>query len=360
MDGSVGRRRLFVIAFITILTAGFLPTGIHTASAATPAKTGIIVPLYTNPTDPSWSALIQAKEAYPNVPVIAIVNPDSGPGSSQDPNFVSGIASLKAAGITVVGYVPTGSATVSLSTVDASVSAYKSWYNVNGIFFDEMSDSQGEAGYYSSASQYADSVGLSLTIGNPGAAVPSDYVGTVNIIVVYENPGYPSTSTIASSTMGDPTSNFAMMAYDVSLPTQSYIQDLSQYLGYVYFTDGQAPNPYSGAPSYLGSLMESLSSMDAGTTSSSGASGITTFTVVASGFHSGSVIEAIVDSTVLGLSETGTCVASGSGECAVAFSVPVNHQYVVGVAGCGNTEVSVGSGSADQGFYHTDGECYPV
>jgi hypothetical protein len=263
-------RGFFVAATITVLVVGFLSAAIHPASSATQTPTGLIVPLYAYPTNPTWNALIQAKESDPDVPIIAIINPDSGPGSSSDPTYVAGIASLQSAGISVVGYVPTGYASVSLSTVEASATEYKAWYHVNGLFFDQMSNSPSEAGYYSSASLYAASIGLGLTIGNPGTSVPSTFVGAVSILVIYESPGFPSVSTIASSTMGDASPNFAMISYDVSSPTQTYLQSVAQYASYVYFTDGQAPDPYTGIlPSFLGSLMTMISSMDSPSTTTS-------------------------------------------------------------------------------------------
>ena len=109
MKSSVEKGRgFFVAATIAILVIGFLSTAIHPVSSATQTPTGLIVPLYAYPTNPTWNALIQAKQSHPNVPIIAIINPNSGPGSSSDPSYVSGIASLQSAGISVVGYVPTG------------------------------------------------------------------------------------------------------------------------------------------------------------------------------------------------------------------------------------------------------------
>ena len=43
-----------------------------------------IVPLYTRPDDASWPALIAAKKAHPTVGIIAVVNPNSGPGSAVE------------------------------------------------------------------------------------------------------------------------------------------------------------------------------------------------------------------------------------------------------------------------------------
>jgi hypothetical protein len=263
-------RGILIGGTLVIFVVGFLPATIHPVSSAPSTTTGLIVPLYSFPTNLSWSTLIKEKLSYPNVPIIAVVNPDSGPGKSPNPMYATGIAGLQKVGIVVIGYVPTGYASVKLKTVDASALDYKSWYNVNGIFFDQMSNSPSEASYYSEASQYANSIGLDLTVGNPGTSVPPSYVGIVNIVVIYEGAAIPSVSTIANSTLGDPSSNFAAISYHVAAPSQSYLQSVAPYLGYVYFTNRHSPDPYAGLPSYLGSLMKELSSMDGSSTSTTG------------------------------------------------------------------------------------------
>jgi hypothetical protein len=267
-------RRILSAGAVAILVVGFLPAAIPPVSSTTSTPTGLIVPLYSYPTNPAWSTLIREKLSYPDVPIIAIINPGSGPGKSSNPYYVLGIASLQKAGIVVVGYVPTGYGSVKLKTVDASALDYKTWYNVSGIFFDQMSNSPNGAGYYSMASKYVNSIGLSLTVGNPGTSVPQSYVGIVSILVIYENAGFPSVSTIANSTGGSPRSNFAAISYHVGLPSQSYLQSVAQYLSYVYFTNRYAPDPYAGLPSYLGSLMKELSSMDGSSTSTTGSASV--------------------------------------------------------------------------------------
>ena len=77
----------------------------HPASAA--SQTGVMVALYTYP-DSTWTTVAQAKAAHPSVPVVAIINPNNGPGSSRDANYVSGIQELHAAGVVVLGYDATG------------------------------------------------------------------------------------------------------------------------------------------------------------------------------------------------------------------------------------------------------------
>jgi hypothetical protein len=273
---NISRQRtstVYITAALAILVIAFMPGAFHPARSATPSQTGLLIPLYAYPTDSSWSGLIHAKEAYPNVPVIAVIDPSSSGPGSYDSNFASGVAKLQDAGITVVGYIDTEYGSLSMSTLESWISDYASWYNVNGVFFDSMSNSNGEASYYSTASSYASSVGMSLTVGNPGTSVPSNYVGSTNIIVIYENGGIPSVSTLSSSTFGDSPSGFGMIAYSVSEPSQSFLSSVAQYTGWVYFTDAGSGDPYQSLPSYLTSLMSMLSSMD-----SNGNGGITTST----------------------------------------------------------------------------------
>jgi hypothetical protein len=49
-------------------------------------------------------------------------------------------------------------------------------------------------------------------VGNPGANTLASYVGTLNVIVTYENRGLPSSSALESSTMGLSRNNFVLMA----------------------------------------------------------------------------------------------------------------------------------------------------
>ena len=229
-----------------------IPT--HSASAQTTSQTGIIIPLYSYPGS-SWNTIIQQKEANPSVPIIAIINPDSGPGASINSNYVTWINSLNAAGIIVIGYDHTSYGTRSVGAVEADMNAYKSWYNINGIFFDEMANAHGYESYYSTLSNYANSLGFSLTVGNPGATVPASYIGTVNIIVTYENTGLPSLSTLKSSDLG---SSVATLSYNVATINSTYIDLEAKYSNYIYITNAALPNPYGVLPAYFSALVSDV------------------------------------------------------------------------------------------------------
>lgn len=232
------------------------------ASDAGPS-TGLLVPLYTYPTDGTWASLVQIKTAHPAVDVVAIINPNSGPGTSKDAAYASGITSLENAGIVVVGYVATGYGTASYSPapqVEANIDAYLSFYpNVQGIFFDEMSDQASEQSYYQTLATYAASKNLALTIGNPGANVPDALVGIFTNLVIYEAQGMPPLAKIDAyrSTYG--IAGFSYIAYGVStLPDSATLQSLDAYVRYVYVTDLGGANPYDALPSYLAAEVAAL------------------------------------------------------------------------------------------------------
>ena len=247
---------LFLLVFL-------IPEATHVAAAPAPSTqgvTGMIVPLYSYPGS-DWSNLIWAKQANPNVPMVAVVNPADGPGYFIDPNFVAGIDRLESAGVVVLGYVWTDYATRSISSAEQDIATYKSWYGVDGVYLDQMSNVPGQESYYSALTAYAKSLGMTMVIGNPGTSVPASYIGTVTSMVVYENSGAPSTSSL-SQLAAYGKGNFAVVAYGVPDVNTAYLDTAANYVGYIYLTNGVFPNPYAPESSYLGNLATALEAYD--------------------------------------------------------------------------------------------------
>ncbi len=252
----ISNNKLLLLSLGTLFLFVAVPV-LPTTSASTPNPGGLIVPLYMYPNS-SWSALIQQKLANPSMPIIAIVNPDSGPGSFRDPNYASWINQLASSGIVVVGYISTHYGAVSISTVENEVSAYRSWYKLSGVFLDAMSNVNGYQSYYSSITAYAHSLGMGMVVGNPGTDVPSSFLGTVNVLVVFENPYLPTLSRLQMITMGQTRDDFAVMCYDVSNPSQATVDMITHYARYVYLTSGEMPSPYATMPTYFSTLVSRL------------------------------------------------------------------------------------------------------
>ena len=254
-------RRLALGCSGIMLMAMLLETSpAHGASSSTP--TGLMVPLFSYD-GPTWAQLIGYHQQYPSVPVVAVIDPDLGPGTFPDPALATGVQSLENSGIPVLGYVVTHYAHSSIPSVEALIREYKTWYQVDGIMIDELNNSASEAGYASTLTSYDQSLGMNMTVGNPGTDVPPNFVGAVTCSVIYESPGVPTISFIAGWHAAYPKSNFVITAYAVSPLNTTWVIQASKYLGWLYITDGVFPDPYTKAlPSYMDQLMSTLSSVD--------------------------------------------------------------------------------------------------
>ena len=222
--------------------------------------TGLIVPLYGqfNATNGQWDQLVIAKTAHPEIPIVAIVNAANGSGTARDDGYASAIQKLRTAHILVLGYIWTSQGQRPISDVEQDSVNYLNWYDVDGVYFDQMAQQPGMEAYYSSLTQYAKSLGMVMTVGNPGASTALSYVGTVDTIVIYETVGPPSLSYLASwEKTGFGRQNFAFIAFDVPGFNQTYAKVAAASVGYMFLTDAKN---YFVMPSYFPEQLSLLQS----------------------------------------------------------------------------------------------------
>ncbi len=263
------------IGLLTILLMITTPLTILPHQAHAASQTGVMIALYTYPGS-TWDVVAQAKLAHPSVPIVAIINPNNGPGSSRDANYVSGIQELHNAGIVVIGYDATGYASNSASSVKSVMNTWKSLYNIDGIFFDEMANWSGPESYYSGLTSYAKSLGYTMTVGNPGTDTLPSYIGTVDNLMIYENPGLPALSALQGWHTSYDKSNFSMIAFGVGSVSQSFLTSASNTVGYIDLTNDVLPNPYDTVPSYFGTLVADLDTGSSSATAPQAPTGLTT------------------------------------------------------------------------------------
>ncbi|KAF2029229.1 hypothetical protein EK21DRAFT_101299 [Setomelanomma holmii] len=109
--------------------------------------TRVLLPLYIYPKEnATWAPLYDALLDDPSLNFTVIINPSSGPGSSQHPDvqYTAALTQLaKYPNVNKVGYVRTGYATRNLSDVISELNVYAGWaskdqaFAIDGIFFDE-------------------------------------------------------------------------------------------------------------------------------------------------------------------------------------------------------------------------------
>ena len=174
---------LTISILLMAFTVGQSPLQVRAAPLSVVTNQKIAIPSYFYP-DAAWTRL----EASAPTVGIAIINPNSGPGTSKDPTYAAEIARAHAKGIKIIGYVHTSYGARAGTSVKAEVNQYYSWYHVDGIFFDEASTSCAKKTYYQALYNFVKTKSsVAKVIINPGTNTPECYITTADIIVNFED-----------------------------------------------------------------------------------------------------------------------------------------------------------------------------
>jgi Spherulation-specific family 4 len=221
------------------------------------ARVRILIPAYFYPggkTLDDWQRMIDAST---RVPIIAVMNIESGPGRDRNPEYAAILDRAIDHGVTVVGYVHTRYGARPASEVESEIDRWLKYYPpIQGIFFDAQAGPAGFEAYYESLAAYARrKICDALIINNPGTTCAPTYlerkISSATCVIEsadsLENYRLPLTA-------GRFTSNrFAALCFGVVKvdAMRSYIEKLPELrLGYVFITDQQLPNPWHGLPEY--------------------------------------------------------------------------------------------------------------
>ncbi len=213
------------------------------AQTAPRGPVGLLVPAYFYPSGSGLADWNRLAAAATQVPLMAILNPNNGPGRRADSNYLSVNLSLKAAGGQTLGYVYTKWGRRSLSAVQADVSRYFSWYAIDGIFIDEMAATATPQAlaYYQSLAAYIRSLNPQARIvANPGCAFAEAFAQArvADVFVDQENPVATVNQTAQSSWVGRyPASMFAEIALGCADNAHEVtLLAANRWLGWVYAT----------------------------------------------------------------------------------------------------------------------------
>ena len=218
----------------------------------------IVVPAYFYPSS-SGSDWDDMNTAAAIVPITAIMNPASGPGNSQINDYVNAVGDLRTAGGRVIAYVASGFGNKPLQNVLDEIDLYDQWYDIDGIFIDEMSNSSatGTLDFYQAIYDHVKTVDPAWELmGNPGINTAEAYLTrpTADRLIVFESFGsqYLGNTPSAWNTNHD-SSKFVNLLHDVSSSvTADQFVDVavSRNVGSVYFTDDVLSNPWDRLPTY--------------------------------------------------------------------------------------------------------------
>jgi len=232
----------------------------------------LLVPLYVDP----GSAWDNIAAGAATVETIAIINPNSGPDSSAGSSYTTYMNKLNNAGVILIGYVHTSYGDRSASDVQKDIDTYVAQYpGLQGIFFDEVSDSAQYLSYYTSLYNYVMAKsGYVHCILNPGTQPDEGYLNAATSIVIFEDKAtsYPDsfsswvTCASSSSEKSGYKYKFSAIAYSSSSSSSAATLIASMQnsgVGMVYVTDGASGCcTYNELVSYYSSEVSSLTSMN--------------------------------------------------------------------------------------------------
>ncbi len=190
-----------------------------------------------------------------------VANINSGPGTSgTESNFNTEINNERAAGIKVYGYVYTNYGSRALSDVKTDIDNWYSWYNLDGILFDEAPGTgwtSAQKTYYQSLYSYVKTktgtyVHGKTVVLNPGTATDEYAMSVSDIVSDYEDTG----ANYAGTSFPSWTKNYAATRFWNIIHTSSGVSQMqndielakTRNVGYVYVTTDSGSNPYDTLP----------------------------------------------------------------------------------------------------------------
>ncbi len=233
-----------------------------------PPKLQALIPLYMYPQvingRSNWQPLVEAAR---KIPVVAIINPNSGPGGKPNSDYTQGLKLLQTGGVKTIGYVATNYGKRPIDQVKADVDLYEVHFNVQGIFLDEGVSDAKQLSYYGEIYRYIKSKKkLQQVIINPGTHIDEAYFSkpATDQAVIFENfgrewPKYKPSTYVAKYDR----QHFALMLHGVidRAKMQSYIDlAVKRNIGYVYITNDADSNPWDSLPTYWQAEVEAIRS----------------------------------------------------------------------------------------------------
>ncbi len=232
-------------------------------TAARAERMGLLAPGYQYPTLGTLWADLAAAAA--RVPLIAVLNPASGPGAQPDPVYVAAGNAVRAPGGRVIGYVATFGGDAPLDSVIRQVDRYRAWYALDGIFLDIMAnDANGSHVAYYAAIR--DSIRARqpgwLVVGNPGTQTLEPYTSGADLLCNFEYYGQGYFSFTPSPWVrAYPPARFAHLLHTLSTVDSmraAVARARTLNAAWVWVTHDTMPNPYANTPSYWNDLIAAV------------------------------------------------------------------------------------------------------
>jgi Spherulation-specific family 4 len=224
-----------------------------------PPRPAALVPAYFYPAGKGLKAWEQLAKDARSVRIEAILNPASGPGRRRDPTFAAVVGDFRKAGGRILGYIATNYSKRDIAQVERDLRSYLAFYELDGVFLDEMPDSKDGLPYYQKVHRLIKDLKPEFKIvGNAGQPfVDEGYMKTVDCLVLFEGRAelYAEYNWRDSTPWMDryPPYRFANIVHSVATPAgmhRAMTRAAKSRAGWAFITNRKMPNPYEGLPDY--------------------------------------------------------------------------------------------------------------
>ena len=261
----------FKILLLSLLVFIFNACGTSDISSKIVEKKKLLVPLYSYPvnSNDSWDKLIELKQKYKSVEIVAIVNQSNGDFTDIDNNYVNGIEDLNKSGIIPIGYVYTKYGKRDIEDVKKNIDNWIKFYKpygLKGFFIDEVSSKKEDFSYYKEISDYIKSYGLNFIVLNPGAVVDDVYIkNDIASVIVTRETTYKDLLNDDKSYYNKPTDKTKLGLIVYGATGENIVDNFYNFakkykFDYLYLTEhGINDDRYEKLSSYLDELLLTFS-----------------------------------------------------------------------------------------------------
>lgn len=216
------------------------------ASKPPPACVELAAPSYLAPGEP-WARLLEIQGLRQ-----VVLNPANGSGPAFDPGYADVVHDARAAGVRVLGYLPTRYGTRDAMEVLAEAEDYLAWYGVDGFFVDETTSGPSGVDYYAGLVGALRERGAATIALNPGAVPDERYMWIGDQVVVFEGPAqeYAQLSMPPWASKYAP-GRFWSVVYAADVlggPSEAILHSIANRIGLLWVTDDAGGNPYDTVP----------------------------------------------------------------------------------------------------------------
>ncbi|MFN0241849.1 MAG: spherulation-specific family 4 protein [Planctomycetota bacterium] len=257
------KRAAILATFFLCASTAWIASAQPVSQAPQGPQMRVVVPAYFVPWPGSpWERLNATAAAHPGR-IVAIANVFNGPGIALSPAWRYAFQTFRGSGGALIGYVYSSYGARPIADVKAEIDLWFTWYGVDGIFIDEMSNVAGaHEAYYAELNDHVQALlPDALVISNPGKATEPSYLthptgSLTSALCIYESDDAELRWKSDAWVQQFDRRHFCAFAYETEEYKWRAAVDNAwrQNCGFVYVTDDLWPNPWDTMPAYFESL----------------------------------------------------------------------------------------------------------